>query len=57
VLRFDSEAGLATRAADNAERREPVASDDAWIRWAPVFVPLSGGAVLATAFVIWSAVL
>jgi hypothetical protein len=27
------------------------------IRWMPVFVPLSGAAVLFTAFLIWAAVL
>ena len=29
----------------------------ALIRWMPVFVPLSGAAVLFTAFLIWTAVL
>lgn len=51
MLRFDSQAGLTPRPANDAER------EDRWIRWAPLFVPLSGGAVLAIAFVIWSAVL
>lgn len=41
-------------------RSDPEAAKDdagAVIRWMPVFVPLSGAAVLFSAFLIWAAVL
>jgi hypothetical protein len=57
MLRFDAEAGVAARAANDVEREAPTAPDDKWIRFAPVYVPLSGAAVLMMAFLIWSAVL
>ena len=59
MLRFDPEthaapAAASTEAALKTDAGDP---DAAWIRWAPVFVPLSGGCVLFIAFVIWSLVL
>ncbi len=59
MLRFDPDARAAAAAAGNdvPQKDDAGDTDGAWIRWAPVFVPLSGGCVLFIAFVIWSLVL
>jgi hypothetical protein len=59
MLRFDADARAAAAAASNdaPPKTDADDADGTWIRWAPLWVPLSGGCVLFMAFVVWSAVL
>ncbi len=55
MLRVDPQASVAAlRVATEVSEKDDA---DAAIRWMPVFVPLSGAAVLFTALLIWTAVL
>jgi hypothetical protein len=40
-----------------SEAQDPREAEEKFVRWAPVAVPLSGGAILAAIALIWSAVL
>ena len=59
MLRFDPDASVAAVAASNDVQQKDAADDTAssFVRWAPVFVPFTGGVLLLMAFVIWSVVL
>jgi len=59
MLRFDPDASVAAAAASNDVQQKDAADDgeNTFVRWAPVFVPLTGGCLLLMAFVIWSVVL